>query len=132
MFDGVPAGSRPAARVLVINEQHRLLYLHACESSTGKEFWVLPGGGLKPQENFQDAAIREVRAVTLAWLVYALSVTSWTSGALLGMVIGIGFIATAMASDAAFCRSGMRLFLIQAGYRVVYSILMGAILGVWH
>ena len=71
-------------------------------------------------------------AVTLAWLVHALSIQSWGGGALLGLVTGIGFIATAMASDTAFCGWGLRLFIIQAGYRVVYSVVMGALLGGWQ
>ncbi len=73
-----------------------------------------------------------VTAITLAWLVHALSVQGWGSGALLGLVTGIGFIATAMASDTAFCGWGLRLFIIQAGYRVVYSVVMGALLGGWQ
>ena len=43
----------------------------------------------------------------------------------------VGFIAASMASDSAFCRSGMPLFLVQSGYRVLYSIIMGGILGAW-
>ena len=71
-------------------------------------------------------------AVVLAWLIHALSITTLTGGAWLGLVTGIGFIATAMASDTAFCGWGMKLFVIQAGYRVLYSILMGALLGYWQ
>ncbi len=71
-------------------------------------------------------------AITLAWLVHALSIQGWIPGALLGLVTGIGFIATAMASDTAFCGWGLRLFIIQAGYRVVYSVVMGALLGGWQ
>lgn len=71
-------------------------------------------------------------AVVLAWLIGALGVTTWLGGATIGLVTGIGFIATAMASDTAFCGWGMKLFIIQAGYRVLYSILMGAVLGGWQ
>ncbi len=71
-------------------------------------------------------------AVTLAWLIHALGITTWLGGLVLGAVTGVGFIATAMASDTAFCGWGARLFAIQAGYRVLYSILMGAILGAWQ
>jgi len=71
-------------------------------------------------------------AVVLAWLIGALQVTTWLGGATIGLVTGIGFIATAMASDTAFCGWGMKLFVIQAGYRVLYSILMGAVLGGWQ
>lgn len=71
-------------------------------------------------------------AVVLAWLISALGVTTWVGGAVLGLVTSVGFIATAMASDTAFCGWGMKLFVIQAGYRVLYSILMGAVLGGWQ
>jgi len=37
-----------------------------------------------------------------------------------------------MASDYAFCRWPMELFLIQAGYRVAYTVLSSAILAVWR
>ncbi|HIG41329.1 MAG: NUDIX domain-containing protein [bacterium] len=60
----VPEGSRPAARVLMIDESDRVLYLQACEKSSGRVFWVLPGGGLEHQESFEDAAIREVMEET--------------------------------------------------------------------
>jgi len=46
-------------------------------------------------------------AVVLAWLIGALQVTTWLGGATIGLVTGIGFIATAMASDTAFCGWGM-------------------------
>ncbi|MEM7001450.1 MAG: DUF1761 domain-containing protein [Pseudomonadota bacterium] len=73
-----------------------------------------------------------VTAVVLAWLIVRLGITGWVGGAWLGCITGIGFIATAMASDSAFCRWSLKLFLIQSGYRVLYSILMGALLGAWQ
>lgn len=73
-----------------------------------------------------------ITAMTLAWLVYALNVVGWLGGASVGLVTGIGFIAASMASDSAFCRFSLRLFLIQSGYRVLYSVLMGAVLGAWQ
>ncbi|NKB97703.1 MAG: DUF1761 family protein [Pseudomonadales bacterium] len=73
-----------------------------------------------------------VTAVVLAWLAIELGVQGWLDGALLGLVMGIGFIATAMASDSAFCGWSLKLFLIQSGYRVLYSVLMGALLGGWQ
>ena len=71
-------------------------------------------------------------AVVLALLLVPLQVDGWLDGALLGLFVGVGFIATAMASDASFCRWGLKLFLIQSGYRVVYSVLIGGILGYWQ
>lgn len=67
--------------------------------------------------------------IVVAALMQTLGIVTVLGGAVFGLVVGIGFIATAMASDTAFCGWGLRLFLIQAGYRVAYSILMGAIIG---
>ena len=70
--------------------------------------------------------------VVLAALIDSLAIETLTGGLMIGAITGIGFIATAMASDTAFCGWGMPLFLIQAGYRVVYSIVMGGILAYWQ
>ncbi|MEM1433143.1 MAG: DUF1761 domain-containing protein [Pseudomonadota bacterium] len=70
--------------------------------------------------------------VVLAALMNTLAIQTLTGGLLIGALTGVGFIATAMASDTAFCGWGIRLFLIQAGYRVAYSVVMGGILGVWQ
>lgn len=67
--------------------------------------------------------------VVVAALLKGLGVTGLGGGAALGAITGVGFIATAMASDNAFCGWGTKLYVIQAGYRVTYAILMGAILG---
>ena len=69
--------------------------------------------------------------IVLAALMASLGIATLGGGLVIGALVGVGFIATAMASDSAFCGWGMPLFLIQSGYRVVYSILMGGILGVW-
>jgi 8-oxo-dGTP pyrophosphatase MutT (NUDIX family) len=61
---GVPEGARPAARVLLLDARDRLLLLEAEEKATGHRFWITPGGGLRPGENFADAARREVREET--------------------------------------------------------------------
>ena len=74
-----------------------------------------------------------VTALLLALLIGELgTVETALDGAFLGLYIGVGFIAAAMASDYAFCRWPKELFLIQAGYRVIYSVIMGAILAGWR
>jgi len=55
----VPKGARPAARVVLLNQDDELLYLHAEEKRNGRKFWVMPGGGLEAGESFEDAAKRE-------------------------------------------------------------------------
>ncbi len=69
--------------------------------------------------------------IVLAALIRSLGIDTLGGGLLLGAITGVGFIATAMASDSAFCGWGMPLFLIQSGYRVLYTILMGGILAAW-
>lgn len=71
-------------------------------------------------------------AIGIALLVAALNLATLASGLALGALVGVLFIAAAMASDSAFCGTGLPLFLIQAGYRVVYSLLMGGVLAIWR
>ena len=53
-------------------------------------------------------------------------------GMTLGAIVGAGFIATSMGTNAQFARQPTSLWLIDAGYMVVVYILMGLIIGVWH
>ena len=69
--------------------------------------------------------------IVVAALMLGLGMTGVANGAVLGLVTGVGFIAASMASDTAFCGWGWKLWAIQAGYRVAYSIIMGAIIGAW-
>ena len=69
--------------------------------------------------------------LVVAALMSGLGMTGIGDGAILGLLTGVGFIAASMASDTAFCGWGWKLWAIQAGYRVTYSILMGAIIGAW-
>jgi 8-oxo-dGTP pyrophosphatase MutT (NUDIX family) len=64
MSTGVPEGSRPAARVLVLSDRQRLLLLEAQDSRVGHRWWVAPGGGLAPGETFEAAAQRELQEET--------------------------------------------------------------------
>lgn len=71
-------------------------------------------------------------SIVLAALINTLGINTLAGGLTIGALIGIGFIATSMASDSAFCRWGVPLFAIQSGYRVFYSIVMGGILAAWQ
>jgi 8-oxo-dGTP pyrophosphatase MutT (NUDIX family) len=49
--------------VLLVDARDRLLLLEA-RDSLGSVWWVAPGGGLEPDETFEDAARREVEEET--------------------------------------------------------------------
>jgi 8-oxo-dGTP pyrophosphatase MutT (NUDIX family) len=59
----IPAGCRPAARILVLSDAGTVLLLHA-QNALGRRFWLAPGGGLAPDESFEAAARRELREET--------------------------------------------------------------------
>ena len=72
-----------------------------------------------------------VSAFAVAIIVGAFGATTISSGAAVGALCGIGLVATAMLSDSLFCGWGWPLYFIQAGYRVVYLVAMGIIIGGW-
>ena len=72
-----------------------------------------------------------ITCIALAAVMQGLGLTGALAGLALGLLLGIGFIATSMASDSAFCGWGWKLWAVQSGYRVIYSALMGGIIGIW-
>ena len=72
-----------------------------------------------------------VTAIALDLLTNATGTATLGGGIGLGLMCGVAFIATGMASDYAFCAWGKPLFFIQSGYRIVYCTAMGAILAIW-
>ena len=57
------AGTRFAARVILLDRSQRILLLHA-RSDHEALFWLMPGGGLEDGESFAEAAHREAREET--------------------------------------------------------------------
>lgn len=54
---------RPSSRILVIDNNHRLLLFHfVCKNDAlaGKDWWATPGGALEGGETFAEAAQREL------------------------------------------------------------------------
>jgi Protein of unknown function (DUF1761) len=71
-------------------------------------------------------------AIVLAGILNIMGDVGLIDGLVLGLLVGVGFIAAGMASDYAFCGWPRALFFIQAGYRVTYSVAMGLILAAWR
>ncbi len=70
-------------------------------------------------------------AIILGVLINALGDPTLYRGARLGLILGVGIVATSMFSDYLFSGNPLELFLIQAGYRVVLLTIMGGIIVVW-
>jgi len=51
---------RVAARVLLVDEAERVLLLRSVDPADGSVFWYPPGGGIEPDEDAAQAAVREV------------------------------------------------------------------------
>ena len=69
--------------------------------------------------------------IAMAVILDMLEVSSLAGGALLGLVVGLAFIACSNISDGAYCGWSWKLVAIQSGYRTVYCVLMGIVLAVW-
>ena len=84
-----------------------------------------------PEPFIVSAVAALVTCIVVAALMQGLGMTGLGTGIVFGLITGVGYIATSMASDTAFCGWGWKLWAIQAGYRVTYSGLMGGIIGAW-
>lgn len=57
--------SRRAGRVLVVDDERRVLLIHGFNPAKPEEgYWFTPGGGLEPGETTAQAAARELREET--------------------------------------------------------------------
>jgi hypothetical protein len=73
-----------------------------------------------------------VIVLTLAILAQLTGATSAAEGAGLGLLGGIGFVATTQAANYSFESRSRRLYLINVGYSVVGFVLFGVLLAVWQ
>lgn len=70
--------------------------------------------------------------VVLAVILQGLGGAHVIDGLVLGLVCGIGFIATALAAQFSFEHRPLKLYLLDAGYPVLGLAVAGAILGAWR
>ncbi len=71
-------------------------------------------------------------AFAMACLVHMSGSTTLESGLMLGLIIALGFSATAIAGVFIWESRSIKLFLIDAGYQVIGVILSAVILSVWR
>ncbi len=60
----VPAVTRPAVRIICLDNAERVLLLHWRDPFDGRVFWEPPGGGVEADESELDAARRELTEET--------------------------------------------------------------------
>jgi hypothetical protein len=73
-----------------------------------------------------------VMAVAMAILIQRMDVIYVRGGVKLGALIGVGFAATVGLTANMFSEKPLATWLIDAGYQIVYLMVMGAILVAWR
>jgi uncharacterized protein DUF1761 len=73
-----------------------------------------------------------VMAVVLAMLISLVGIVRWQGGLKLGLLCWLGFAATTGLAANLFSGKKLSAFLIDAGYQVVYVMLMGTVLAAWR
>ena len=103
--------------------------------------WMAEVGLTKEQINADRAGmIRGYITAVIASILIALTLALFieTTGAknmdglVLGLIAGIGFVATTVGTMAAFEKRSLKLYLINAGYPVIMFTIIGALLGYWQ
>lgn len=70
-----------------------------------------------------------VQAITMWWFVDQTGANNGSAGAIVGLYVGLGFVAAAMFAEVLFAGRHPRIFAITAGYSVVALVVQGAIIG---
>ena len=73
-----------------------------------------------------------IMAAILQLLLNHLDAHTWQKGALWGAHIWLGFAVTIGLMANAYSGKKFAVFVIDAGYQLLYLLVMGAILGQWH
>jgi hypothetical protein len=71
-------------------------------------------------------------AVIMALVMHQVHASGALAGARIGALLWLGFILTVRVTEAMFNGTNMRLVMIDAGYRLIWTVVMGVILGVWR
>ncbi len=97
--------------------------------------WVeLTGKEMKPATQWIPAGIigHLVMALVLAMIVNLANATTVIGGAIVGIVICLGFVAPLEAGELVWEKIPFKLFMIRVGNQLVGFSLTGAILAIWR
>jgi len=73
-----------------------------------------------------------ISAFVLALFLHWMRAEGARIGAMTGLHVWLGFVATVQFTGALFAKQSMKLFAINTGYQLVCYLVMGAILGAWR
>ncbi|MFI4920781.1 MAG: DUF1761 domain-containing protein [Gammaproteobacteria bacterium] len=73
-----------------------------------------------------------VIAATMALLIAMIHMHALSAGVKLGVICWLGFVATTGLMANVYSDKPIKAFLLDAGYQLVYFIVMGGILVLWH
>ena len=73
-----------------------------------------------------------VMAYVLSVFVSYAGVSTVLQGAFLGFLVWIGFLATLGLTANMYSEKPLSIYLIDAGYQLVYAVVMGVILAAWR
>ncbi|MFZ2804154.1 MAG: DUF1761 domain-containing protein [Patescibacteria group bacterium] len=68
----------------------------------------------------------------LAHFIFLADAHSIATGATIGFLAWLGFVATVSAGAILFEKKSIKLFLLQSGYQLICLVITGAILAVWR
>jgi hypothetical protein len=106
-----------------------LLFLRAWQAETGVDDETMKGR--MPMAMLSDLIGSILMALVLAHAVRYAGASTPLTGAMVGALNWLGFIAATTFARVAYEGASLRLFSISSGYNLVTLALMGAILGQW-
>jgi hypothetical protein len=121
--------------VLVAGVVHIVLGLVWFQSKLFGNAWVkLSGKELKPAPRWVPAGMiaHLFMTLVLAVIVKLCGVTTALQGAVVGILVCLGFVATILAGELVWEKIPFRLYLIRVANQVVGFAIAGIILGIWR
>jgi hypothetical protein len=101
-------------------------------------WWAVVGGG-KAQPGMENMGLTWgltvlasfVQAVAMSFMVKSMGGTTVASGAMVGFMLWLGFIAPTYLVNKLFAGHGLKIWAIEIGNHLVNFLLFGALLAVW-
>jgi hypothetical protein len=121
--------------VLVAGVSHMVTGLVWFQPRNFGNAWArLTGQELKPAKQWIAAGIigHQVIALVLAMIVYLANATTAAEGAIVGILVWIGFVVTLEIGELIWEKIQFKLFMIRIGNHLAALTIAGVILAVWR